>query len=83
MFESNGLPDISAAPAAPPVTALVAAGPMEFIVFRNGQPFAVLNATPALAARTVAGFARVSPGCAWTYEPSGALGPIGKGRHGD
>ncbi|MGE5504852.1 MAG: hypothetical protein ACM31L_10550 [Actinomycetota bacterium] len=41
--------------------------PVDYTVFKDGTPFAILNATPALAARTVAGFVRTSPECRWSY----------------
>jgi hypothetical protein len=41
--------------------------PLDYTVFKDGAPFALLNATPALAARTVAGFLRAEPDCRWSY----------------
>jgi hypothetical protein len=42
--------------------------PVTFAVYRDGRAFLLLNATPALAERTVAGFMRAAPGHEWRYE---------------
>lgn len=40
--------------------------PLDHVVLKDGRPFAILNATPALASRTLAGFVRSTPGVRWT-----------------
>ncbi|MBC7952261.1 MAG: hypothetical protein H7Z12_10655 [Rhodospirillaceae bacterium] len=42
--------------------------PVEYVVRKDGKPFAFLNATPALATRTVTGFALATPEADWTFE---------------
>lgn len=42
--------------------------PINYTVFKDGLPFAILNATPALAAWTVAGFRKATPASQWVYE---------------
>lgn len=42
--------------------------PADFMLRRNGTPFAILNATPALARNTVAGFRRTAPGVSWSVD---------------
>lgn len=42
--------------------------PVEYVVRMDGKPFAILNATPALATRTVTGFALARPEADWTFE---------------
>jgi hypothetical protein len=44
------------------------ARPVEYVVRKDGKPFAILNATPALAERTMAGFARATPAASWSLE---------------
>ncbi|MGE5547853.1 MAG: hypothetical protein ACM33T_13200 [Solirubrobacterales bacterium] len=39
--------------------------PVEHVILKDGLPFAIINATPVLAERTVAGFARVAPEAHW------------------
>lgn len=47
-------------------TTIAAADPVvDYLVLRDGQPFAVLNATPTLAERTIMGFARATPEIHW------------------
>ncbi len=41
---------------------------VEYVVHKDGKPFAILNATPALARRTVAGLALASPTASWSFE---------------
>lgn len=43
-------------------------GYVTYTVYKDGQAFAILNAVPRLAARTVAGFRMASPDSAWVYE---------------
>jgi hypothetical protein len=43
--------------------------PINYTVFKDGIAFAILNATPALAARTITGFIRSTPDADWTYRP--------------
>lgn len=40
--------------------------PVEYLVHKDGKPFAILNATPALAERTVTGFMLATPDSAWS-----------------
>ncbi|CAA7626486.1 hypothetical protein [Magnetospirillum sp. UT-4] len=42
--------------------------PADHLVHKDGMPFAILNATPALAARTVAGFRLAVPEAHWSYQ---------------
>lgn len=42
----------------------------DYLVLRDGEPFAILNATPSLAERTMAGFARTSPEVRWALTRS-------------
>lgn len=42
--------------------------PVEYMVRKDGKPFAILNATPALAKRTLAGFVLASPAASWSVE---------------
>lgn len=44
------------------------ARPVQYVVRKDGKPFAILNATPALAARTLAGFKQANPAAAWSCE---------------
>lgn len=39
--------------------------PVDFVVMKNGRPFAILNATPGLAEYTMAGFALATPEAQW------------------
>lgn len=49
----------------------IAADPaVDYLVLRDGQPFAILNATPSLAERTVSGFARATPEVHWALTRS-------------
>ena len=45
-----------------------AASPAEYMVRKDGRPFAILNATPALVQRTLAGFAQAEPSAFWSIE---------------
>jgi hypothetical protein len=45
-----------------------AARPANYVVRKDGKPFAILNATPALAQRTIAGFMLATPAAHWSYE---------------
>jgi hypothetical protein len=40
--------------------------PMDYVVRKDGRPFLVLNATPSLALRTLAGFCRAVPSASWS-----------------
>ncbi|HLO79050.1 MAG TPA: hypothetical protein VK196_21550 [Magnetospirillum sp.] len=42
--------------------------PVEFLVRKDGKPFAILNASPALIQRTLAGFMLASPTASWSVE---------------
>lgn len=42
--------------------------PVDYLVTKDGRPFALLNATPALAEHTLAGFVRGTPDAVWSYE---------------
>ncbi len=42
--------------------------PVDYVVLKNGHPFARLNATPVLAEQTVAGLRRATPAARWTYK---------------
>jgi hypothetical protein len=42
--------------------------PVTYTVFKDDQPFAMLNAVPLLAARTLAGFVKATPECSWRLE---------------
>lgn len=42
--------------------------PVEYVVRKDGKPFAILNATPALAERTLAGLALANPAACWSAE---------------
>lgn len=44
------------------------ARPINYMVRKDGKPFAILNATPTLAQRTVTGFMRAIPASCWSYE---------------
>lgn len=44
------------------------ARPLNYMVHKDGKPFAILNATPALAERTVAGFMLATPASHWSFE---------------
>lgn len=46
----------------------IAASPVEYVVRKDGKPFAILNATPALVRRTLAGFALACPAASWSAE---------------
>lgn len=46
------------------------AQPVEYVVCKDGKPFAILNATPALVRRTLAGFAQACPTASWSAEPA-------------
>lgn len=41
---------------------------VEYVVRKDGKPFAILNATPALIQRTLAGFALAEPSASWSIE---------------
>lgn len=43
---------------------------VEYVVRKDGKPFAILNATPALVRRTLAGFALACPAASWSAEPA-------------
>jgi hypothetical protein len=45
-----------------------ASRPVEYVVRKDGKPFVILNATPALAERTMAGFVRATPAASWSLE---------------
>lgn len=49
-------------------TEVASARPIDFVVHKDGKPFAILNATPALAERTIAGFERTTPQSAWSLQ---------------
>lgn len=42
--------------------------PRNYMVHKDGKPFAILNATPALAERTLAGFRLATPASTWSFE---------------
>ncbi|HSV29701.1 MAG TPA: hypothetical protein VLL76_09075 [Candidatus Omnitrophota bacterium] len=42
------------------------AAPLDHVVLKDGRPFAILNATPALAEYALAGFVQATPGSQWT-----------------
>lgn len=42
--------------------------PVDYLVHKDGKPFALLNATPALAERTVTGFMLAIPDSAWSLQ---------------
>ncbi|HTH16093.1 MAG TPA: hypothetical protein VL974_05520 [Magnetospirillum sp.] len=42
--------------------------PVEYVVRKDGKPFAILNATPTLAERTLAGFRQAAPAASWSFE---------------
>lgn len=71
MFSQAGLPtretrdDASRTNAS---TSSAAQRPVDYVVRKDGKPFAILNATPALAQRTVTGFALASPGASWSFD---------------
>lgn len=44
------------------------ASPGEYMVRKDGKPFAILNATPALVQRTLAGFEMACPSASWSVE---------------
>lgn len=44
------------------------ASPEDYVVRKDGKPFAILNATPALVRRTLAGFAQAEPSATWSVE---------------
>lgn len=46
--------------------AVAATKPMDFVVHKNGLPFAILNATTVRAHATVDGFRRAVPGAVWS-----------------
>ncbi|MGE5476752.1 MAG: hypothetical protein ACM3Q1_08875 [Bacteroidales bacterium] len=46
----------------------IAAAPVEYMVRKDGKPFAILNAPPALVQRTLAGFAQACPSASWSFE---------------
>lgn len=54
--------ETNAAPAA------TEARPSNYLVHKDGKPFAILNATPVLAERTIAGFMLATPGSRWSFE---------------
>lgn len=39
--------------------------PADFLVLKDGRPFAIVNATPGLAEYTIAGFALATPEAHW------------------
>lgn len=45
-----------------------AVSPLEYMVRKDGKPFAILNATPILVRRTLAGFALACPSATWSIE---------------
>jgi hypothetical protein len=55
-------------PPARRVTSAKAERPVDYTVLKDGVPFALLNAAPVLAARTLAGFAKAAPESAWQLE---------------
>lgn len=70
MFHLSGLfqhgrprPPLPSAPSAPMDDAPV---PRDHVVLKDGRPFAILNATPALARRTLDDFVRSTPEARWT-----------------
>ncbi|MBX9634854.1 MAG: hypothetical protein K2X44_07715 [Magnetospirillum sp.] len=71
MFDHSGLPTSTFCDDASETSVSVPAAeprPVEYVVCKDGKPFAILNATPVLAARTVTGFALATPGTHWTFE---------------
>lgn len=62
MFDFTGLRPARRA------TAVRAEPPVDYTVLKDGVPFALLNAAPILAARTLAGFAKAAPDSAWRLE---------------
>lgn len=42
------------------------ARPLDHVVLKDGRPFAILNATPELARRTLDGFVHSTPAARWT-----------------
>ncbi len=49
-------------------TATADARPLDYVVTKDGKPFAILNATPELARRTVSGFALAAPEATWSMD---------------
>lgn len=73
MFDPSGPPSCAAhdSAAAPSVSRPKAEScPVEYVVHKDSKPFAILNATPVLATRTVNGFALASPGAEWSLRAS-------------
>ncbi|MEW5727017.1 MAG: hypothetical protein AB1918_04250 [Pseudomonadota bacterium] len=56
-------PPLQSVPSAPVDEDL---GPRDHVVLKDGRPFAILNATPALARRTLDNFVRSTPEARWT-----------------
>lgn len=50
------------------VTTIAPPRPVDHLVHKDGKPFAILNATPALAERTVTGFMLATPTSAWSLQ---------------
>jgi hypothetical protein len=65
MFESAGL---TFSDLQEDFTATADPRPVEYVVRKDGKPFAILNATPELARRTVSGFALAAPQAAWSMD---------------
>lgn len=70
MFDRPGLPrdDMSERSEADSRESDAWAVPVDHVVRKDGEPFAVLNATPSLALRTVAGFRRAAPSASWSVD---------------
>lgn len=47
-------------------TPAAATAPVDHVVLKDGSPFAILNASPALAEFTLAGFVQATPEAQWT-----------------
>jgi|AGTN01.1.fsa_nt_gi hypothetical protein len=72
MFDCTGLPTCDDASEVDSRGPDACDRPMEYVVCKDGKPFAVLNATPSLALRTVAGFCRSVPSASWSVGYRGA-----------
>lgn len=68
LFSRDSRDDATETTAAPAAPAPAPARPGNYLVHKDGKPFAILNATPALAERTVAGFMLATPGARWSFE---------------
>ncbi len=73
MFDFAGLFQRTPEDASVPSPAVLAepgedasARPLDHVVLKNGRPFAILNATPELARRTLDGFVHSTPEARWT-----------------